>query len=131
MIRLMKWMGIAVAIATVISVSRCNHDTAVATKPSSPFLNLNDTVQYVGMNTCKNCHLNIYETFINTGMGKSFDAATKAKSAATYNAHSLVYDTLNNYYYFPFWQNDSMFIREFRLEGKDTVHNRVEYVSYV
>lgn len=123
-------MVLALVISGAIALVRCNH-AATDAKAASPYQNLNDTVHYVGINTCKTCHLNVYETFIKTGMGQSFGAATKQKSAATYDSHSLVYDTANNYYYYPFWQGDSLYIREFRLAGKDTVHNRVEHVSYV
>lgn len=30
---------------------------------------LSDTVRYVGMQTCRNCHADIYESFLKTGMG--------------------------------------------------------------
>jgi hypothetical protein len=100
-------------------------------KPASPYKNVNSTANYVGMNTCKGCHADIYNTFIETGMGKSFDKATKTKSSATFNSHSLIFDTINNLYYFPFWQKDTLYIKEFRLENKDTTHIRIEKVDYI
>ncbi|MCX6295515.1 MAG: hypothetical protein NTX97_05525, partial [Bacteroidetes bacterium] len=36
------------------------------------YLNHNDTAHYVGMSKCKLCHQAIYNSFIETGMGKSF-----------------------------------------------------------
>ncbi|MCC6582024.1 MAG: pilus assembly protein TadD, partial [Phycisphaeraceae bacterium] len=72
-----------------------------------------------------------YETFIETGMGKSFDHATKKKSSAKFDKHSVIYDKHSDLSYLPFWSGDSMMILEFRLDGKDTVHKRVETVDYI
>lgn len=94
------------------------------------YLNLADTVEYAGMNACRKCHEPIYQSFIKTGMGQSFHPATKEKSAAVFDGKP-VYDSIGNFYYLPFWKNDSLFVKEFRLEGKDTIHNRVEHIRYI
>lgn len=97
----------------------------------SPYLNQNDTVQYVGMETCRLCHADKHSTFIHTGMGKSFDLATHEKSAGFYDEHAIVYDTINNFYYKPFWQNDTLKILEFRLQQKDTIHRRIATIAFI
>lgn len=102
-----------------------------AEEAASPWLNQNDTARYVGMETCKLCHGAKYESFIHTGMGMSFDHATRMKSAAEFGPHAIVYDSINNFYYKPFWQNDSLMITEFRLEDGDTTYRRTEKVSYI
>lgn len=99
--------------------------------PENTYLNHNDTVKYVGMETCRSCHNDIYKTFIETGMGQSFNVATKQKSAAKFGKHQLVHDKFNNLSYYPYFLNDTMYIMEFRLDGKDTVHKRVERVDYI
>jgi tetratricopeptide (TPR) repeat protein len=88
-------------------------------------------VQYVGMNTCKTCHSTIYETFIETGMGKSFGAASKEKSSGKFDEHSIIYDKELDFYYKPYFQNNVMYIMEYRLDGKDTIHKRIEKVDYI
>ena len=96
------------------------------------YLNLNDTVQYVGMDVCRQCHMDIYQSFIQTGMGQSFDHASREKSAAVFDeAHALVYDDHYDFYYKPFWKNDSLYIMEFRLEGEDTTYKRTEQINYI
>jgi predicted CXXCH cytochrome family protein len=95
------------------------------------YLNLADSVKYVGMQTCRSCHSNIYDTFIETGMGKSFDKASKEKSGATFEKHDLVYDEKSDFYYKPYFQNDTMFVMEYRLSGKDTIHKRIEQIHYI
>lgn len=117
------WGCIAsVAVLSVQCTSRSN---------TSAYLNHHDTVKYVGMQTCRTCHESIYQSFIQTGMGRSFDAATPQKSVAQFGKHHVVYDRFSDLYYYPFRTNDTMYITEFRLNGKDTVHKRTERVDYI
>lgn len=109
---------------------QCNTSKTTSEK-ISPYLNLHDSVKYVGIETCKSCHLEIYNTYMQTGMGRSFALATPQKSDALFDKHAIVFDTINNFYYKPYFSNDSLLITEFRLEGKDTVHKRTEHVNYI
>lgn len=95
------------------------------------FRNLNPEVGYVGMATCRSCHSNIHETFQHTGMGRSFGLASPGKSAACFGSEALVYDEASNFYYYPFFRDSQLFILEFRLEGGDTVHQRLEPIHYI
>lgn len=96
-----------------------------------PYLNHSDTAKYVGIQTCRLCHQQIYDSFIQTGMGQSFAPATKQKSVASFTAHTAIYDTYQDFYYTPFWKGDTMKIMEFRLKDKDTIFKRVETVNYI
>ena len=100
-------------------------------RQESGYRNLAPKTDYVGIQNCRSCHEEIYKTFIHTGMGRSFDRATPAKSDATYGPHALVYDERADLYYFPYFQDSILFIREFRLENGDTVYQRVERVAYI
>ncbi len=99
----------------------------------SPWKNVYDTnAHYVGMEKCRMCHESVYQTFIQTGMGQSFDHATHKKSAADFSpAHAIVYDKDLDYYYKPYWEDDTLYVMEFRTEGKDTVHKRIQRVDYI
>lgn len=99
----------------------------------SPYRNIADPeAQYVGMNECKSCHLPIYNTYMKTGMGQSWGHATKEKSSADFSdKHPPIYDDKLDLYYKAFWRGEEMFIKEYRLSGKDTSHYREEKVSYV
>ncbi len=97
----------------------------------SDYLNWSDTVSFVGIKKCSTCHQKEYAQFMTTGMGQSFDKATRYKSAAKFDTSALVYDRISNFYYKPFWRRDSFFILEFRLLGGDTTHKREEYISYI
>ncbi|MDF2448952.1 MAG: hypothetical protein K0R26_1456 [Bacteroidota bacterium] len=94
------------------------------------YLNHSDTAKYVGINTCRSCHQDIYNSYIKTGMGQSFDVANKGKSSANFE-HSVIYDKMGDYYYKAFWMNDSLQILEYRLKGKDTIYKRQETVDFI
>lgn len=95
------------------------------------YLNHSDTVKYIGSESCRACHQEIYESFAHTGMGESFGLANPAKSASIIEEHTQMYDSINNYYYKPFWKNDSLMVKEFRLENKDTTYSRTEHIKYI
>jgi Flp pilus assembly protein TadD len=107
----------------------CNNNQTATIE--SKYLNHNDTVKYVGMQQCRACHADIYNSYIETGMGKSFDLATPQKSSADFTKHHVVFDKFKNLYYHPYWKNNAMYILEYRLEGKDTIYKRTEKVDYI
>lgn len=111
-------------------VARCQEPTQPLVTEASPWLNHHDSVGYVGIETCKSCHADIYETFIHTGMGQSFDVAHRAKSAGDFQGKQI-YDSILDLYYRPFWQGDSLYLQEYRLQGGDTVHHLTQKIDYI
>ena len=63
------------------------------------FKNLNESVSYIGMNQCAACHSEQYESFIKTGMGKSFRPALKKYSSSNFN--TILYDSNLHFSYYP------------------------------
>ncbi|MBS1775965.1 MAG: pilus assembly protein TadD [Bacteroidetes bacterium] len=110
----------------------CNQPQKSKSELSSQWRNVYDSsAHYVGMNVCASCHADIYASFMKTGMGQSFGYATQSKSSADFGPHAIVYDTIADFYYKPFWQNDSLYIMEYRLVGMDTVHKLVQHIDYI
>ena len=95
------------------------------------FLNLHDSVKYVGKEVCRSCHADIYDSFLQTGMGRSFGLADLHRSKADWSGHELIYDEKLDFYYQAFTSDSALYMREFRLEGKDTVYQRVAQISYI
>jgi len=95
------------------------------------YVSLRDSVAYIGMETCQSCHSNIHKTFQHTGMGQSFDKASAEKSQASYGAHAIVYDENTDFYYKPYFRDSLLYIMEYRLAGKDTIHKRIEQIDYI
>ncbi len=106
----------------------CNNQNQTTTQ--TIYKNLNDSAKYVGMQVCRGCHTSIYNTFIETGMGQSFDVASHQKSKANFNK-PIVYDKINNLNYTSFWLKDSLYFLEFRKQHLDTIYKRLEKVDYI
>lgn len=97
---------------------------------SLTYLNHSDSAKYVGINTCRQCHSDIYNSFIKTGMGKSFGLGSKEKSSGDFS-NAVVHDKFSDLHYQAFWYNDSLHFMEFVLKGKDTSFKRIEQVNYI
>lgn len=117
------------AASVVLLQSRCTGSTS--TDSTSLFLNHHDSVDYVGMQVCAGCHQDKVDSFLQTGMGRSFGLATASRSAAKFKGQETVYDAWNDLYYYPFLEGDKLRLREFRLKGKDTVFSRTETLHYI
>ena len=117
----------------IILIFSCNNENVSEYKelPDEIYLNHNDSVQYVGKETCKQCHSEIYNSFMQTGMGQSFSHATKTKSVLDENNNPLIYDENKNLYYQPIWKKDSLYIMEFRLDKNDTIHKLIQKIDFV
>lgn len=128
------WVIVSILIFS-LTVVQCSQEQEESTSDYANELiwkNHHDSVRYVGMDACRACHSDKFETFQYTGMGQSFDLASKEKSAAKYHAINPVYDRISDFYYLPYWRNDSLIFKEYRLNSSgDTVHKREEYVSYI
>ncbi len=128
--RILVFLVLAFCLITIITMNvNCSSNNNVS--ENSLYKNHADGVQYVGMQTCKTCHQNIYETFIKTGMGQSFGAASKEKSSGHFSKHEKLYDPYLDFYYHPYFEGDSLFILEYRITNGDTVHKRIEKVEYI
>ncbi len=124
---------IFVVIASLLTVNLVSCGEKPKTEKVEDFfiyMNHHDSAKYVGIETCKQCHQEIYNSFIKTGMGKSFDLASKTKSSGNFHT-SAFYDKDKDFYYTAFFKNDSLYFKEFRLEGKDTVYKRIEKVDFI
>ncbi len=126
----------------IVGFVRCSSDQAeVETKAistqsytaHSTYLNLHDSVKYIGMDQCKLCHTENHKTFIHTGMGNSFGLANQEKSSAVFNKHSVLYDKDLNLYYQPSWEGNDLVLKEYRLSEnkKDTIYSRNQTINYI
>lgn len=122
-------------VLTVISLCLsnwyCNSPQKIEDKERNTYAGLSDSAKYVGMETCKGCHSGVHESFSHTGMGMSFDVASKEKSAGDFSNHSQLYDADKDFYYHPYWKGDYLFFKEYRMDGKDTAFSREENIRYI
>ncbi len=116
--------------AGIISLTQCSSTPAAGTDTSF-YLNHHDTVDYVGIETCKQCHQEHYNTFIETGMGSSFGPATAAKSKAKWDHVKPIFDPRQNMYFQPFRKCEQFFIQAYRLQNGDTTYSRTEQITHI
>lgn len=115
----------------------CGGDLKESEANSSPislgstYASLIDSTRYVGMLTCKGCHADIYQSYTQNGMGQSLDTASPQKSAGVFGREAHVFDKAKNLHYKPFFKGKQMYLLEYRLEGKDTVYQRLEAISSI
>lgn len=64
-------------------------------------------------------------------MGRSLYAPDPDNIIEKFGEEAVVYDKYSDLYYEPFWNNNKMYIREYRLAEGDTTHDRTEEVSFV
>ncbi len=129
MVRLGRLAAVLFLFSVLFLQLYCSNGKTPVTKET--YASLDSTITYVGMETCKGCHLDIYTTYIRTGMGLSIDHASIKKTSAEFGKHPGVYDKYRNLSYHPFWAKDSLYFLEYRMLGKDTVYNRKETISYI
>jgi SOS response regulatory protein OraA/RecX len=99
--------------------------------PVPKYASLDPSTQYVGMETCASCHENTYRSYQQTGMGHSLYLPDRDDIIERFGPEEVVYDPQKNFYYLAAWQGEEMFIKEFRLQGQDTVFQRTEKVSFI
>lgn len=128
------FLGVLLSFICACVLSSCSGDKEIPETTSSGnlslYLNHSDSAKYVGMQTCASCHQSIYTNFLKTGMGSSFDLASKSKSSAGFSK-SIIHDKYSNFHYQAYWENDSLMMKEFRLHHNDTVYQRIEKANYI
>jgi cytochrome c-type biogenesis protein CcmH/NrfG len=133
-LELLVMKGLLPALVSVFVFFSCgeekkSHSGHPPVKENS-YLNHSDSAKYVGIQTCRTCHQGIYETFIKTGMGRSMGVASRQRSRADFSS-AYIFDQSADFHYQALWMHDSLFIKEFRLNKKDTLHLRAEQVNYI
>jgi predicted CXXCH cytochrome family protein len=109
----------------------CRNRDSKSNVSRAGYASLDTGVTYVGMNTCRQCHAGIYDTYIRTGMGRSFAPASRLKSSADFGPGSVVRDDYRNLNYHPYWQGEDFLVDEFRMSAGDTVYKRTEQVNFI
>ncbi|MEM9983553.1 MAG: tetratricopeptide repeat protein [Bacteroidota bacterium] len=120
-----KWiLGVGV-IASVLLIRCAQTPTTLA------LASLRPESQYLGSASCKSCHAPIYETYRKTNMGHSFYLPSRQDTIETFGASAVVYDSTQDFFYYPYWKEEELWIREWRQVGTDTSYLREEKVDYV
>lgn len=123
-----RWLTIGVSIVLILPVLSIGWNCSSSSE--SKHVNPQDTAHYVGISVCGSCHQDILSTFSHTGMGSSFSGAMPLKSTADFSRSSF-YDAKSDMTYLAYRQSGHLFIKEFKLSGKDTLFSRTEAIDYI
>ncbi len=124
----------AIALLLAVLLSSCFSDGPdVQTEEPTEirYANWSDEAEYVGREVCQTCHADKYDSFVRSQMGRSWKIATAELSVADFEHPEPVYSETDDLYYQPFRSGNEIFVREYRLEGKDTTHVRVQQINYI
>jgi len=125
--------SVAVLLSVVALFSACAPPEAPPVEESGQiaFRNWVDEATYVGRETCGECHQPQFETFTRSQMGRSWKHAKRSLSDADWTNTPVLRDEYADLYFQPFATGEDLFVREFRLEGADTTHVRVEQIDFI
>lgn len=84
---------------------------------------------YIDPISCKPCHSEIVDQYLQTGKGRSFYPAIPKWSLENWNLKPIS-DLLSDLNYLPFQRDSSFFVMEYKLEGKDTVHKLIQKIDF-
>lgn len=119
-----RYLLIALISFTAVVAVQCT------VRPTT-YVSLTEPVEYVGREACQPCHQKVYESFVETGMGKSLYRPDRENVMERFGRGEAVLDQKANFTYWAEWSGDEMLIQEVRVLEGDTVHRRTEKVDYV
>ncbi|MDE2997057.1 MAG: tetratricopeptide repeat protein [Bacteroidota bacterium] len=113
----------------------CGSDgPAARTEPASygpSYVGWTDEAEYVGIEACQSCHALQYDDFIRSQMGRSWRHARLDQSDASWDAVEPLYSEYDDFWYQPYTQDGNLYVKEYRLEGRDTTHVRIEQIDFI
>lgn len=123
------WTALLIVIFSLAQCQQSGQKAAII--PDDPvWWNHADSVGYVGIESCKNCHYDIYQSYRETGMGRSFGRATAERSAMDDGPTDL-FDSIGQWTYRMCVGSDGLFLNESRSVGTDTLHRLTQKVDYI
>ena len=98
--------------------------TGCAEPEPPPVVPVSEPVQeadYVGDEACISCHEVLYESFHETGMGRSVSVFDPETAPERFDRGLPVYNAVSDHFYAAFVRNDTLFQREFRRDARGNV----------
>lgn len=123
--------SVTLLIALLFISVGCQEKAPQEWSTSGTYAAWSDEATYVGIETCGSCHTPQHESFQRSQMGRSFKHATKSLSDANWDNVTPLRSEFDDMYYLPFAKGEDLFVKEYRLSGRDTVYSRVEKIDFI
>lgn len=96
------------------------------------YLNANQTTKYTGTESCKECHEEVYEAYMNTQTGHSMSKVSENNLIENFPQDYTVYDSSKNFYYKMFKKDGKFYQKEYRLDPNgNVIHERWMEAQYI
>ena len=100
--------------------------------PSYEYLNMTPEVKYVGDEACSTCHLEIFRSYKQTGMGMSFYKPTTGNVIENFKSNNSVSDKISNFQYEMTQEGGEFYQREYRLdEDGNQIHELKRKIEWI
>ncbi|MBI3110885.1 MAG: tetratricopeptide repeat protein [Ignavibacteriales bacterium] len=84
----------------------------------------------VGSQACASCHAEIYRTYLQTGMGRSFSIADPAKLQLALKTKTSVYEPGSDFHYEVYERGGTIVMREYRVEQGEIMYEQHRVAAY-
>ncbi|MFC2103407.1 tetratricopeptide repeat protein [Bacteroidota bacterium] len=96
------------------------------------FLNADLRYKYTGTESCKECHEEVYDAYMNSPTGHSMSRVAEDNIIEKFPQDSVVYDSSKNFYYEMLKKDGKFYQREYRLDpDSNLVHERWMEAQYI
>lgn len=130
-----KWKSFTISWPVVIAIffwSCAKESGDYKTDHDVLYANTAKTVKYVGSEECATCHQSIYQSYMQSEMGRSMSRLDSTNIIEEYPQTYEVYDSVKNFYYQMVKKDGRFYQREYRLNGKGRLlHERWMEAGYV
>ena len=105
---------------------------AVSSRENLAFNNLSPHVAYVGNEECSYCHQDIYNTYLRTGMGRSFYKPKNQPIIEDFLSNTHVFDSKSNLHYEIIKDGEDHYQLEYRQnDNGERIHELKRKVDYI
>jgi len=134
-----RWLKISAPVLAILLLFGISFSCKIQQRPdhnpnavSNDYLNLAPEVKYVGDEECAVCHSEIFKTYKQTGMGRSFYLPTAGNRLEDYAQNNHVFEPKSNLHYQMISKGDEFYQVEYRLDEKgQRTHELARKVDYV
>lgn len=96
------------------------------------YYNLSPHVSYVGNEECSYCHQDIYNSYLRTGMGRSFYRPTNQPQIENFSSGNHIFDKKNNLHYEAIKDGENYYQIEYRENDKgERIHELKRKVDFI
>jgi tetratricopeptide (TPR) repeat protein len=96
------------------------------------YVNTAKDVKYLGSESCRDCHLELYEAFMKTTTARSMSRMDTSNIIEEFPQKEPVYDPQLDFYYEMVRRGDKFYQREYRLDNHgEVIHERMMEAQYI